>query len=105
MPAAELEGVQEDVKIWFPGEDGQPIDHGAGDEVGEVRLSDGVAASHGPGASRGRSWSFAGKWRSQAGAWERGGFRQLLCYLFQINSIKKLFCFLQNIIQVCSVNN
>ena len=45
--ATELEGVDEQVEIGFPGEKGEPIDHGTGDEVGVVRLSDGVAGSHG----------------------------------------------------------
>jgi hypothetical protein len=53
------------VKIGFPDEEGNPLDHRAGDEVGDAGLSDGIAGSHG---SRGRKGgdkvakqSFAGK--------------------------------------------
>jgi hypothetical protein len=47
MLAAELEGVDEDVKVGFPGEDGDPFDHRAGDEVGDSGLSNRISASHG----------------------------------------------------------
>ncbi len=47
MPAAKLEGVQENVEIGFPGEDGKPFYHCAGDEVRGVGLFNGVAGSHG----------------------------------------------------------
>ena len=47
MLAAKLEGVDEDVKIGFPGEEGNPFDHRAGDEVRSAWFSDGIAASHG----------------------------------------------------------
>jgi hypothetical protein len=70
MPAAKLEGVQEKVKIGFPGEEGKPFYHRASDEVGDAGLSDGIAGSHGPGGEKGAKLSFAGKRRSQAGAWE-----------------------------------
>jgi hypothetical protein len=44
---AKLEGVEENVKIGFPGEKGNPFDHRAGDEVETAGVSDGLAASHG----------------------------------------------------------
>ena len=47
MAAAKLEGVEENVKIGFPGKNGNPFDHRAGDEVGDAGFSNGVAASHG----------------------------------------------------------
>ena len=37
--------VQEDLHRIRTGEDGQPLDHGAGQEMGFVRLQDQVAAS------------------------------------------------------------
>ena len=55
MLAAKLEGVKEQVKIGLPGEKGNPFDHRAGDEVGEVRVSDGVAAAHGAGGQGGEA--------------------------------------------------
>jgi hypothetical protein len=70
---AKLEGVDADVKIRFPGEKGNPFDHRAGDEVGDARFSDGIAASHGSRSDQEAKQSFAGKQRSQAGAWEREG--------------------------------
>ena len=45
--AAEPEGVDENVEIGLPGENGEPFDHRAGDEVGDAGLSDGIAGSHG----------------------------------------------------------
>jgi hypothetical protein len=44
--AAEPEGVNDYVEIGFPGEDGNPLDHCAGNEVGDARFSDSIAASH-----------------------------------------------------------
>jgi hypothetical protein len=49
MLAAELEGVHENVKIGFSGEEGNPIDHCAGYEVGDAGFSNSIAASHGAG--------------------------------------------------------
>jgi hypothetical protein len=46
MLAAELEGVDKDVEIGFPRENGNPLDHRAGDEVRDAGFSDGIAASH-----------------------------------------------------------
>jgi hypothetical protein len=34
--AVELESVEEQVEIGFAGEKGQPVDHGAGEEVGDA---------------------------------------------------------------------
>ena len=45
--AALLEAVDKNVKIGFPGEEGNPLDHRAGDEVQTAWFSDGIAASHG----------------------------------------------------------
>jgi hypothetical protein len=47
MLTAKLEGVHEKVKIGFPGEEGNPFNHRAGDEVGGARFSDAIAGSHG----------------------------------------------------------
>ena len=47
MLTAKLEGVDENVKIGFPGEEGNPLDHRTGDEVRTAWFSDGVAATHG----------------------------------------------------------
>jgi len=46
MLAAKLKGVEEDVEVGFPGEEGKPLDRRAGDEVGDAWCSDGVAGSH-----------------------------------------------------------
>ena len=47
MLTAILEGVEEEVEIGFTGEEGQPVDHGAGEEVRDAWFSDGIAGSHG----------------------------------------------------------
>jgi hypothetical protein len=47
MLTAKPEGVDENVKIGFPGEEGNPLDHREGDEVRDTWFSDGIAASHG----------------------------------------------------------
>lgn len=47
MLTAKPEGADKEVKIGFPGEEGNPFDHRAGNEVRDARLSDGIAASHG----------------------------------------------------------
>ena len=47
MLTAKPEGVDENVKIGFPGEEGNPFDDRAGDEVETAWFSDGIAASHG----------------------------------------------------------
>ena len=47
MLAAKPEGVDENIKVGFPGEEGNPLDHREGDEVGNAWFSDGIAASHG----------------------------------------------------------
>jgi len=47
MLSAKLEGVQENIEIGFPGEEGNPLYHSAGEKVRGVRLSNGVAGSHG----------------------------------------------------------
>ena len=47
MLTTKLEGLNEDIKIGFPGEEGNPLDHRAGDEVRTAWFSDGIAASHG----------------------------------------------------------
>jgi hypothetical protein len=47
MLAAKMEGVEKKVKIWFPGEEGNPVDHRAGKEIWDAGLSDGIAGSHG----------------------------------------------------------
>jgi hypothetical protein len=47
MRTAKPEGADKNVKIGFPGEEGNPFDHRAGDEVGDPWFSDGIAASHG----------------------------------------------------------
>jgi hypothetical protein len=44
---AKPKGVDENVKIGFPGKDRNPFDHGASDEVRDAWFSDGIAASHG----------------------------------------------------------
>jgi hypothetical protein len=61
MLAAKPEGVDEKVKIGFPGEEGNPFDHRTGDEVGDAGLSDGIAASHRSRGDQGAKQSFAGK--------------------------------------------
>ena len=38
--------VDENVEIGLPGENGEPFDHRAGDEVGDAGLSDGIAGAH-----------------------------------------------------------
>jgi len=47
MLTAKLEGINENIKIGFPGEEGNPLDHGTGDEVRDAGFSDGIAAPHG----------------------------------------------------------
>jgi hypothetical protein len=47
MLAAKPEGIDKKVKIGFPGEEGNPFDHRAGNEVWDAWFSDGLAASHG----------------------------------------------------------
>ena len=47
MLTAKLEGLNENIKIGFPGEEGNPLDHREGDEVRDARFSVGIAASHG----------------------------------------------------------
>ena len=47
MLTAKPKGADENVKIGFPGEEGNPLDHRVGDEVGDAWFSDGIAASHG----------------------------------------------------------
>jgi hypothetical protein len=47
MLAAKPEGIQENVEIGLAGEEGNPLDHSAGEEVRGVRLSNGIAGSHG----------------------------------------------------------
>jgi hypothetical protein len=39
MLAAKLEGVEKKVKIGLPGEEGNPVDHRAGDEIRDAGLS------------------------------------------------------------------
>jgi len=40
MLTAKLEGVNENIKIGFPGEEGNPLDNRAGDEVRTAWFSD-----------------------------------------------------------------
>ena len=47
MLAAKPEGVDENVKVGFSGEEGNPFYHRAGNEVGDARFSNRIAASHG----------------------------------------------------------
>ena len=47
MLTAKPQGVDKNVKIGFPGENGNPFDHRAGDEVRAAGFFDGIAASHG----------------------------------------------------------
>ena len=47
MLAAEPKRVDQNVKIGFPGEEGNPFDDRAGEEVETAGVSDGIAASHG----------------------------------------------------------
>ena len=47
LAPAEVERAGEDVAAGLRGEDGQPVDDRGGDEVGTLRLADGVAAAHG----------------------------------------------------------
>jgi hypothetical protein len=47
MLAAKLEGVEKKVKIGLPGEEGNPVDHRASDEVRAAGLSNGIMAFHG----------------------------------------------------------
>ena len=47
MLTAKLEGVEENIEKGLPGEDGEPFDHRAGDEVCPSWVSNGIAGSHG----------------------------------------------------------
>lgn len=47
MLTAKLEGVEENIEIGLPGEDGEPFNHRAGDEVCPSWVSNGIAGSHG----------------------------------------------------------
>ncbi len=51
--AAKPEGVEENIEIGLPGEDGEPVDHRAGDEVGAAWFSNRIAASHGSRRGKG----------------------------------------------------
>jgi hypothetical protein len=53
MPAAELQGFEDNIKIGLAGEKGKPLDHCAGDEVREVGVPNGITASHGLGGEEG----------------------------------------------------
>ena len=75
MLPTNLEGVKENIEIGFPGEEGEPFDRCAVDEVWDAWFSDGLAAAHGSRGDKVAKRSFAGKGRSQAGAWERDFFR------------------------------
>lgn len=46
MLTAKPEGADKNVKIGLPGEEGNPFDYRAGDEVRDAWFSDGIAASH-----------------------------------------------------------
>jgi hypothetical protein len=47
--AVKLEGVDEQVEIGLAGEERQPVDHGAGEEMGDACFSNGITAAHGAG--------------------------------------------------------
>ena len=53
MLAAKPEGVDENAKIGLPGEEGNPFDHRAGDEIRDAGLSNGIAGSHGSTGQKG----------------------------------------------------
>ena len=47
MLTAKLEGVEENIEKGLPGEDGEPFNYRAGDEVCPSWVSNGIAGSHG----------------------------------------------------------
>jgi hypothetical protein len=58
---AKPEGVEKNVKVGFTGEEANPLDHRAGDEVQTAWFSDNLAASHGAWGDKVAKQSFAGK--------------------------------------------
>jgi hypothetical protein len=53
MLAAKVEGVKKKVKIGLSGEEGNPVDHRAGDEIRDAGLFNGITAFHGSRRAKG----------------------------------------------------
>ena len=71
MLTAKLEGVEEQVEIGLSSEEGNPLDHRAGEEVRDACFSDGVAAAPGARGLRGGEAEIRRKTAFPSGAWER----------------------------------